>query len=195
MKRRRALVTLAGLALLTQGAPSQAGESLQVKSIRLDLSPDDGLLLLDAEFVIDLSDALKDAVSRGLPLHFVTEFEVIHPRSFWFDDTIATGQLEWRLSYHALTRQYRVSWAKGSEAFNTLDEALVLMMRPKDWVIGSVDQFRRDRTYLIRVRMRLDSSRLPKPFQITAITDSDWNFQSEWKGMTFVVPTQPTPEP
>ncbi len=195
MNRRRALVTLVGLALLMQGAPSQASDSMQVKSIRLDLSPADGLLLLDAEFIIDLSDALKDAVSRGLPLHFVTEFEVIRPRSFWFDETTLQGQMEWRLSYHALTREYRVSWAKGSESFTSLDDALSLMRRPKDWVIAQVNRFRRDRSYLIRVRMRLDSSRLPKPFQITAITDSDWNSQSAWKGMSFVVPTLPTPEP
>ena len=43
--------------------------------------------------------------------------------------------------------------------------------------------------------MRLDQARLPKPFQITALTDSDWNPQSEWKGLSFVVPTQPTPAP
>lgn len=195
MNRRRALVTLAGLALLSTGTPSRASESMQVKSIRLDLSPDDGLLLLGAEFTINLSNALKNAVSRGLPLHFVTEFELIRPRTFWFDQTRATGQMEWRLSYHALTRQYRVSWAKGSESFSTLDEALSVMMKQRDWAIISVNQLQPDTSYLLRVRMRLDSSRLPKPFQVTAITDSDWNSQSAWKGLSFVVPTRPTPEP
>ncbi|MDO5103939.1 MAG: DUF4390 domain-containing protein [Lautropia sp.] len=195
MNRRRALVTLAGMALLLQRSPALASESMQVKSIRLDLSPADGALLLGAEFAINLSHALQDAVSRGLPLHFVTEFEIIRPRTLWLDDTVATGQKEWRLSYHALTRQYRVSWDKGSEAFNTLDEALALMLNQQDWAIASIEDLKPERTYLVRVRMRLDTTRLPKPFQITAFTDSDWNPQSAWKGLSFVVPTRPTPEP
>ena len=74
MNRRRALVTLAGAALLLQGMPALAGESMQVKTLQLDLSPDDGAVLLSAQFAVDLSAALKDAVSRGLPLHFITEF-------------------------------------------------------------------------------------------------------------------------
>jgi hypothetical protein len=37
--------------------------------------------------------------------------------------------------------------------------------------------------------MRLDTTRLPKPFQMTALTDRDWNPQSEWKRFDFTVPT------
>ena len=32
-----------------------------------------------------------------------------------------------------------------------------------------------------RYGLRLDTSQLPKPFQINAITNRDWNPQSEWK--------------
>ena len=189
------MVTLAGAALLMQGMPAKAGESMQVKTLQLDLSPDDGSVLLSAQFTLDLSAALQDAVSRGLPLHFITEFEIYKPRLLWFDARTMKGHREWRLSFHALTRQYRLGSASGSEAYTSLDEAIAPMMSVRDWAITSVDQLEPETEYILRVRMRLDQARLPKPFQITALTDSDWNPQSEWKGLTFVVPTQPTPAP
>jgi len=188
-------VTLAGAALLLQGMPALAGESMQVKTLQLDLSPDDGAVLLSAQFAVDLSAALKDAVSRGLPLHFITEFEIYRPRLFWFNKKAASGHMEWRLSYYALTRPYRLNSASGSESYATLDEAIAPMMSVRDWPVATIEQFVPETEYILRVRMRLDQARLPKPFQITALTDSDWNPQSEWKGLTFVVPTQPTPAP
>ena len=187
--------TLAGAALLLQGIPALAGESMQVKTLQLDLSPDDGAVLLSAQFALDLSAALKDAVSRGLPLHFIVEYEISRPRLFWFDDQTTKVHREWRLSYHALTRQYRLGSATSSDGYTTLDEAIAPMMSVRDWPVATIEQFVPETEYILRVRMRLDQARLPKPFQITALTDSDWNPQSEWKGLTFVVPTQPTPAP
>jgi hypothetical protein len=35
-------------------------------------------------------------------------------------------------------------------------------------------------TYIAGVRMRLDVSQLPKPFQLNALASRDWNFGSEW---------------
>ena len=195
MNRRRALVTLAGAALLLQGMPALAGESMQVKTLQLDLSPDDGAVLLSAQFAVDLSAALKDAVSRGLPLHFITEFEIYRPRLFWFNKKAASGHMEWRLSYYALTRQYRLNSASGSESYATLDEAITQMTALRGWPVTTIDRLDAGEEYIVRVRMRLDTAQLPKPFQITALTDSDWNPQSEWKGLSFVVPTQPTPAP
>jgi len=34
--------------------------------------------------------------------------------------------------------------------------------------------------YEAAIRMRLDVSQLPKPFQINALASRDWNLSSEW---------------
>ena len=65
----------------------------------------------------------------------------------------------------------------------------------RDWPVTTIDRLDAGEEYIVRVRMRLDTAQLPKPFQITALTDSDWNPQSAWKGLSFVVPTPPTPAP
>ena len=38
-----------------------------------------------------------------------------------------------------------------------------------------------DSTYQAAVRMRLDLSLLPKPFQVNALTSREWHLESEWR--------------
>ena len=98
-------------------------------------------------------------------------------------------QLEWRLSYHALTRQFRVAANGRSDSFGSLEEALAAMSSVKRWQLAPLSRFDNETVYEVWVRMRLDTTRLPKPFQMTALTDRDWNPQSEWKRFDFTVPT------
>ena len=39
---------------------------------------------------------------------------------------------------------------------------------------------KRDASYQAAVRMRLDTSQLPKPFQVNAIASRDWTLTSDW---------------
>ena len=40
-------------------------------------------------------------------------------------------------------------------------------------------------TYTASVRMQLDVALMPKPFQIDAVNNRDWNLASDWKRFTF----------
>ena len=132
--------------------PALAGESMQVKDpFNSIFHLDDGAVLLSAQFAVDLSAALKDAVSRGLPLHFITEFEIYRPRLFWFNKKAASGHMEWRLSYYALTRQYRLNSASGSESYATLDEAITQMTALRDWPVTTIDRLDAGEEYIVRV--------------------------------------------
>ena len=63
---------------------------------------------LEATFEIALTGALEDALNKGVPLHFLLEFELIRPRWYWLNEKVVNYQQRYRLSYNALTRQYRV---------------------------------------------------------------------------------------
>jgi hypothetical protein len=39
--------------------------------------------------------------------------------------------------------------------------------------------------YEAAVRLRLDTTQLPKPFQISALTSRDWSLQSDWVRWSF----------
>ena len=172
--------------------PALANGSIEVQQARLEVSHPDDQVQLSADFTLALTETLRDAVTRGLPLYFVVELEIQRSRWYWFDQILVTALSEWRLSYHALTRQFRVASSGRSESYGTLEEALAAMSSIKRWNVAPLSLFDAQTRYEVWVRMKLDTTRLPKPFQMTALTDRDWNPQSEWKRFDFSVPAPTT---
>src|SRR2546430_15791273 len=66
---------------------------------------------------------------NGVPLYFRVDFELKRPRWYWVDEKAASKRLQLRLSYHALSRQYRLSTGLLQQNFATLDEALNVLKR------------------------------------------------------------------
>ena len=192
MNRRSLLAALGCAVLLTWTRPARSNGTIEVQQARLEVSHPDNLVLLSADFTLALTETLRDAVNRGLPLYFVVELQIQRGRWYWFDENVVTALTEWRLSYHALTRQFRVASSGRSESFGSLEEALAAMSSVKRWNVAPLSRFDARTTYEVWVRMRLDTTRLPKPFQMTALTDRDWNPQSEWKRFDFSVPAPTT---
>jgi hypothetical protein len=189
LNRRPFLAALGCAVLLTWMRPAQSSGTIEVEQARLDVSHPDDLVLLSADFILSLTDTLRDAVTRGLPLYFLTEVQIQRGRWYWLDETVIDTRIEWRLSYHALTRQFRVASSGRSESYGSLEEALAAMSSVRRWNVAPLSRFARGSSYEVWVRMLLDTTRLPKPFQMTALTDRDWNPQSEWKRFDFTVPT------
>lgn len=196
MNRRSTLAALGCLALLGWTRPARSAPSIDVLSIRLAADPDPDpdvhlvRLLLFAEFSVLLNETLRNAIDRGLPLHFVAEVQLERPRWYWTDDSVLQASLEWRVSYHALTRKYRLVLENQSQVFDSLDEALVAMSHVAGAPLATLDRLRPGAHYVGQAQLRLDTSRLPKPFQMTALTNSEWNPQSEWKRFDYRAPTR-----
>jgi hypothetical protein len=137
--------------------------------------------VLDADFAFELTPRLADVVANGVPLYFSVEFELTRRRWYWFDETAASTRLQLRLSYHALSRQYRLSSGALQQSFATLDEALNVLMRVRNWLVADRSVRLSDADYDAAVRMRLDTALLPKPFQLSALTGRDLHLESPWK--------------
>ena len=146
---------------------------------------DEGLRLA-ASFHLELPHELEEVLQRGVPLYFTTELQVYRPRWYWFDVTLVDVSRTVRLTYNALTRRYSVSIAGGlQQRVNTLEEALNFVRHPQHWLFDESGLLAENDTYHAAVRIQLDMSFLPKPFQIDVINDSTWRLQSDWKHFTF----------
>lgn len=168
---------LAGFLLcLAGGAYADAG--IQVKAAEFTLV--DEVYQLKADFEINFSQALEDALNKGVPLNFVIDFELSRPRWYWFDETIASAQLPVRISYHALTKQYHLQAREEQKTFNTLAELKSELSHIQEWRVVERAQLKKRYTYEARVRMKLDLTQLPKPLQVNALASKDWNLESEW---------------
>jgi len=141
--------------------------------------------VLSADFSVSLNARLEDAAARGVGLYFVIDFELTRSRWYWLDEQVASRSQSLLLSYHALTRQYRLSSGALHQSFASLEEAVRILSRLRNWQVFDKSVVEPDQTYLAAVRMRLDLSQMPKTFQVNALANRDWNLSSEWARWTF----------
>jgi len=173
------------LTLVALPGASEAADRIGVTRAQLSLAGEGAEpgVLLDADFDVELPYALEEAVNRGIALYFVIEFEAYRQRWYWFDRQLVQRAITYRLTYSALTRQYRL--ARGSLAlpFDSLAEAMTAMRRVRGWNVLERGVLQPGDGYRAQVRMRLDTSQLPRPFQINAITNRDWTLSSDWRAV------------
>lgn len=176
-------VLLAALCLLVGAVQA---EEIALREAQLRLANEG--LMLQAEFEFDFPPRLAEAVANGVPLYFLVEFEMTRPRWYWIDERAAEKRLQLRLSYHALSRQYVVSNGPLEQQFESLDEALGVLRRIRNWVVGERIALVSEARYEAAVRMRLDTSLLPKPIQLSALTSNEWRFESAWNRFAYRSP-------
>ena len=148
------------------------------------VAEDDGFIL-SANFAINLNPRLDEAVNKGVVLYFAADFELTRSRWYWFDQKVVRRSRMFQLSYHALTRQYRLSSGALHQSFVSLDEALRVLSRVRHWPVIEKGEVDTDSSYQASVRMRLDPSQMPKTFQVSALSNRVWNQSSEWLLWTF----------
>jgi hypothetical protein len=146
------------------------------------LATEDGYVV-SADFNFELNQRLEEAVTRGVVLHFVADFEMLRPRWYWLDEAVVSRSQTYRLSYHALTRQYRLATGILHQTFTNLSDALHVLARLRNWlVVDKADKsVQPGESYQAAVRLRLDIAQLPRPFQINALGNRDWSLSSDWK--------------
>ena len=176
-KKSSLLLLIAALAFMMLALPVRA-EGILVRDAAL-VAADEGYYL-EADFEISLNATLEEALNKGVPLYFLLEFEVIRPRWYWLDDKVVNTQQQYRLAYNALTRQYRLGIGAFYQNFNELGEALSFLSRVRRRQVLDIGVLSRGSVYAAAVRMRLDVSQLPKPFQLNALASRDWNLSSDW---------------
>ena len=192
-KPAESLVALLLTLFVALTAMPAVAADIDMRNIQL-VANDEGGFTLAADFAIDFSPRLEEAVSTGLALHFLAEFELSRPRWYWFDEKVVKVSQTWRLTYHALTRQYRLSTGALHQSFASLDEALRVLSRLRNWAVIERDRVAPGESFEAALRFRLDMTQLPKPFQLEALSNRDWVLGSDWKRWAFVVsPSPPVP--
>lgn len=155
---------------------------------------------IQADFKITLPPSVADALIHGVALNFVSELAITRSRWYWLDSDVIQNEQVTKLSYNALTRQYRISRGTLFQSFSNLDSALRVLGHQSSPPVqeaalhsgsGYVAKLLRSETrYTAFARMRLDTSQLPKPLQVNALTNNEWNLDSE----KITWPVQPNAE-
>jgi Domain of unknown function (DUF4390) len=174
-------------ALAALSAPAfSAAEGIEPREITL--TPREDGYVLTAEFLIEVSPRLEDAL-QAVPLFFVFDYEINRRRWYWWDEDVARGSITYRLSYNALTREYRLALSSQGASltaltFSSLPEALRFMSRVRRERVAEPGALKPGERYRVGVRLRLDTAQLPKPFQLNALTQREWLLDSDTKFIT-----------
>lgn len=153
---------------------------------RVSIASDDKFLSVDADYQVQLTTRVEEAVRKGVPVYFVYEIELTRDRFRFFTETVASNKRTMRVSFRPLTQQYTLDDDSGHRSFADFAEVGRAIGRLRGWRIIALDALVPDVGYDLRIRLRLDIDRLPKPFQVDALTSDAWHLESPWTQLRFV---------
>lgn len=175
---------LGGLALcLAIVAGSARADTIAVRAAELRV--DEDAYVLNAEFSVAINPTLDEALHKGIPLYFELEFELVRPRWYWVDEKTLSFAIQYRVSYNALTRQYRIGSGLLVQTYDSLDEVERFLSRVTSRPVAPREALAKGTRYEAAIRLRLDTNQLPKPFQLSALASREWSLQSDWHRWSF----------
>jgi len=181
------MVTLLGWLPLTAAAQGRSGPS--VTQMRLEQA-DDGVYLT-AAVQFELPSLVEEVLDKGIAIYFVAEAEVFHERWYWTDRKVAQVTRHMRLAYQPLTRRWRlnvspvpITGTAGfgvslNQNFDSLSDAMDAVKRVGRLRLGDLSDIGDEAQHQVVFRFRLDTSQLPRPFQIGVVGQADWNIVAE----------------
>jgi Domain of unknown function (DUF4390) len=186
----RLLTVLWFLALSLSYVQANEAEARDPVVLRIDPLVHDGKLEINADVRFDLNQTLREAAERGIPLHFTADLVIARSQWWWFEETLVDTSITWRIMYNALTRQWSAGSSELSLPVASLDEAMDTLRHIRNWRVAEVGELSSDKEYRGKLRVRLDSSLLPRPFQVNALNSSSWAPTTPWAPFTFSLAIQ-----
>ncbi|MDP9966566.1 hypothetical protein J2W37_004293 [Variovorax paradoxus] len=196
-RRRHILAPLAGLLLawallLTCLLPIAVAQGRVVPSVtQMRLEQADDGVYLTAAVQFELPSLVEEVLDKGIAIYFVAEAEVFQERWYWTDRKVAQVTRHMRLAYQPLTRRWRlnvspvpITGAAGfgvslNQNFDSLADAMDAVKRVGRLRLGDAAEVGDEPLHQVVFRFRLDTSQLPRPFQIGVVGQADWNIVAE----------------
>ncbi len=184
-KRGRQLcVAVLTVMSLTLACAAQADTAVDLQGLKLERQ--DAGLYMSGQWRFDLPTALEDALLKGITLYFVTEVDISQERWYFYSQRVAHAERHVRLFYQPLTRRWRVNISPQpfnvsglgvslGQSYDTAEDAMNAVRRIVQWRIANASDLNSDAKQTIAINFKLDLKQLPRPLQIGAAGQSDWN--------------------
>jgi hypothetical protein len=163
---------------------AQAETPVELQAFKLDRQ--EAALYMSGTWQFELPTALEDALLKGITLYFVTEVDISQERWYVYNQRVAHAERHVRLFYQPLTRRWRVNISPQpfnvsglgmslGQSYDTAEEAMGVVRRIVQWRIANATDYNADAKQTISINFKLDLKQLPRPLQIGAAGQSDWN--------------------
>ena len=159
-----------------------------ITQLRLERSEDEWQVSAQMQF--EVPQVVEDALLKGIPMVFVFNADVLRERWYWwYDKKVVSTERQMRLAYQPLTRHWRLNVSNGpispsgvglvlNQSFDSLTQALSVIKRLSKWKVADANELDASVKYKLDLRFHLDLGQLPRPFQIGALGQSDWDISA-----------------
>jgi hypothetical protein len=184
------VVVVVSLWLMLLFAPLAAEAEANTELTQLRLEQVDGGVYLSASVQFDLPELVGEVLDKGIAVYFVAEADLYRERWYWWNTQVASASRHMRLAYQPLTRRWRLNVSpvpitnagfgnSVAQNFDSLEDALEAVKRVGRLRLANASAVNDEPEHLVMFRFRLDTSQLPRPFQIGAVGQSEWNISIE----------------
>ncbi len=191
--RRRQVVALAALLITGTlfGAPTPAlADSPQASVTQMRLEEADDGIYLTAQVQFELPVGVGEVLEKGIAIYFVAEAELYRERWYWADRKVGSATRHMRLAYQPLSRRWRLNVSSVpianaglgvslNQNFDSLPEALDAIKRIGRLRLADRSEVGDETTQPVQFSFKLDTTQLPRPFQIGVAGQADWNIVVE----------------
>ena len=159
-----------------------ASRASEFRIMDVDTELTEGVYRLNAIIDYDLTEPVREALVNGVALVFEMRIEVLRDRAWWWDADVAELDQDYRLSYHALSRQFVVENLNTGlqQTFEDLSSALRHQGTIRELPLIDAALLREDETYTASLRARLALGELPLPMRVRAYTSVAWRLATPW---------------
>lgn len=175
-----AVLVLLGCELVASNAFAQNLPRFEVRSAYVERA--DRVYELNATLNFDLPEGARAAIREGVALSLHLEIVVKRRRSYWLDETVATLDQSYELTYRALSERYLVRNMNSGEqaSYATLDAALDALRVINRLPILDQALVSPNRRHEISIRGNLDVRTMPDALRFVLFWSDDWRQRSEW---------------
>ena len=164
-------------------AAAVCAQNADLETLRVERTEDG--LLLSAMVNFRLPSAVEEALDKGIPVHFVADATVLRERWYWTDQRVSDAQRYMRVAYMPLTRRWRLNTSSApitnaglgvslTQHYDSLSEVMSSVGRISRWKIASAAEMDTSGRQSLRFQLRLDTSQLPRTFQLGNTGQSAW---------------------
>jgi hypothetical protein len=161
--------------------PSPA-DAADIRVLKADTRLVDGVYRLNAVIDYDLTTPVREALLNGVELVFDVDIAVLQDHMWWWDTDVAGLGQSYRLSYHALSRQFLVENLNTGvqRTFPDLSSALHHQGIVRELPLIDASLLDKDHTYTASLRAQLALNELPLPIRMRAYLSPAWRLGSGW---------------
>ena len=174
---------LYSIALLLMPFQLMAADKTEISIQSMEVIEANGVYKVNGSVDFIMRNPVLEALNNGVTLEIVVDHEILLSRRWWLDKEVAIVSQRYRLSYHALTRQYVLTNLNTQDVntFYTLPSLLGTLGDISEFPLIDTAVLDDDELYLVRMRVYLDFDELPLPLRIRAYSTSAWRPDSGWK--------------